>query len=79
MGLLFWSERKNLSSRDILLLCVCCKRNLKYLLGKIIVKILHFNTGVCMQLRSFHTAQRKTLTRVIKIIINIRSLKGEIT
>ena len=32
-----------------------------------------------MQLRSFHTAQRKTLTRVIKIIINIRNLKGEST
>ena len=32
-----------------------------------------------MQLRSFDTAQRKTLTRVIKIIINIRNLKGEST
>ena len=53
MGLFFWSERKILSSRDILLLCIRCKRNLlgkiivKILLGKIIVKILHFNTGVC--------------------------------
>ena len=48
----------------------------KYLLGKIIVKILHSNTRVCGPLIQLNV---KLYSRVIKIIINIRNLKGEIT
>ena len=64
-----------MKSRDIW--CLRCKRNLPNvrLLGKIIAKISHFNTGICSL--SVDAAQRKTLPQVFKIVINIRNLKGE--